>query len=193
MIQSLCVFCGASSGNDKRYSDLAFSVGRWLALQNIQLVYGGGGIGLMGKLADGVLSENGKIIGVIPGFLKKKEIAHAHLSEMIVTDTMHERKIRMHELSDAAIALPGGYGTLDELFELLTWLQLGLHNKPIGLLNFNGFFNALIEMLNQMKTAEFLTPDHFNLLSVKPEISLLIDALNIRKSPSSASNAGNGI
>ena len=99
----------------------------------------------------------------------------------------------MHELSDAAIALPGGYGTLDELFELLTWLQLGLHNKPIGLLNFNGFFNALIEMLNQMKTAEFLTPDHFNLLSVKPETSLLIDALNIRKSPSSASNAGNGI
>lgn len=190
MIQSLCVFCGASSGNDKRYSDLAFSVGRWLALQNIQLVYGGGGIGLMGKLADGVLSENGKIIGVIPGFLKKKEIAHAHLSEMIVTDTMHERKIKMHELSDAAIALPGGFGTLDELFELLTWLQLGLHNKPVGLLNFDGFFDSLVELLNHMKRTEFLSSDHVHLLSVKPEISLLMDALSLRLSPSSATGFG---
>jgi len=192
MIQSLCVFCGASLGNRPDFSDVAFSVGRWMALNNIQLVYGGGGIGLMGKLADGALSENGKVIGVIPRFLKKKEIAHAQLNELIVTETMHERKIKMHQLSDAAIALPGGFGTLDELFELLTWLQLGLHNKPVGILNYNGYFNSLLQFLNDMHATEFITSQHLQLLTVKSEITTLLDAMNLRIKPQPHNGAAQG-
>ena len=149
-MKSITVFCGSSSGTDGVYKSQATLLGRALAERNIQLVYGGAQIGLMGAVADGVLTHGGRAIGVLPGFLKSKEIAHDRLTELIIVETMHERKTKMHELCDGVIALPGGFGTLEELFEMLTWGQLGLHKKPIGLLNTDNFYDPLITLLQTM-------------------------------------------
>ena len=134
-MKSVTVFCGSSMGTDPIYKSQAFLLGKTLAQQNIKLIYGGAKVGLMGAVADGALSENGKVIGVLPHFLGTKEIAHESLTELIRVESMHERKTKMSELSEGVIALPGGFGTLEELFEMLTWGQLGLHQKPIGILN----------------------------------------------------------
>ncbi|HEX8952116.1 MAG TPA: TIGR00730 family Rossman fold protein, partial [Polyangia bacterium] len=139
----LCVFCGSSPGRSPDYAAAARRVGALLARRGIGLVYGGGNVGLMGIVADAVLADGGEVVGVIPRALVDRELAHGRLSELVVVDTMHERKQRMHDLSDGFIALPGGFGTLDELFEALTWAQLGMHQKPCGLLDVNDFFAPL--------------------------------------------------
>ena len=155
-MESIVVFCGSSDGYNESYREAAYDLGGLLARRNIRIIYGGAKVGLMGALADGALENNGEIIGVIPGFLQTQEVAHDRLSKLITVDTMHDRKLKMHELSDGIIALPGGWGTMEELFEMLTWSQLGLHNKPIGLLNVNGFYDALKALTDNMVTEGFL-------------------------------------
>ena len=154
-LTSIAVFCGSSEGNDSIIISQAIKLGETLAKQNIALIYGASKIGVMGKVAQGVLEHKGKAIGVIPEFLKKKEVVHFGLHKLITTKNMHQRKLKMHELSDGFIALPGGFGTLEELFEIITWSQLGLHQKPIGLLNTNDFYNDLIELLEKMVVKGF--------------------------------------
>ena len=145
---------------------MAYQLGEELASQNMDLVYGGAKVGLMGKVADGVLNQKGKVIGVIPDFLKRKEVFHPDITELIVVQTMHERKLKMHELSDGFIALPGGYGTLEELFEIITWGQLGLHQKPIGILNCNHFFDSMLQFLDVMVADGFLKQENREMLLV---------------------------
>lgn len=146
----ILIFCASSQGNDPIYMKTAYEVGVFLAQQGIGIVYGGAKVGMMGAVADGALDNGGEVIGVLPDFLRNKEIAHQGLSELIVVKSMHERKIKMDELSDASITLPGGFGTMDELFEMLTWAQLGLHKKPVALLNANGYYDAIISLLERM-------------------------------------------
>jgi uncharacterized protein (TIGR00730 family) len=141
-------------------------------------VYGGAKIGLMGAVADGALSEGGKVIGVLPNFLRSKEIAHEGLTELILVESMHERKLEMHELSDGVIALPGGFGTLEELFEMLTWAQLGLHKKPIGILNIDGFYDSLNIMIQTMVDKGFLKVMNQQMLLVSDNIDDLLDKMN---------------
>jgi uncharacterized protein (TIGR00730 family) len=156
--QRVTVFCGSSAGWDPALVEMAYGLGQTLADGGMELVYGGAKVGLMGAVANGCLSRGGRVIGVLPGFLRQKEIAHEGLSELIVVESMHERKQRMHELSDAAMALPGGFGTLEEYFELLTWAQLGLHEKPVGLLNWDGFFDGLLVLADTMAARGLLKP-----------------------------------
>lgn len=155
-MQRIAVFCGANKGNDPSILLAARDLGGTIAARGVGVVYGGGHVGLMGTVADAALQAGGAVIGVIPGFMVEKELAHGGLTELIIVRDMHERKMRMHELSDAVIALPGGFGTLDELFELLTWRQLGLHAKPIGLLNVNGFYQPLLDQIARMERDGFL-------------------------------------
>jgi len=149
-MKSIAVFCGASMSNDPVINKQAYDFGKVLAEQKLQLIYGGAKVGVMGEVASGVLENNGEVIGVIPDFLTSKEVVHTDLSKLIITETMHERKLKMHELSDGIVALPGGFGTLEELFEMLTWAQLGLHKKPIGILNINGFYDDLLHFIETM-------------------------------------------
>jgi len=155
-MKNIAVFCGSSSGNNKIYGEQAAATGRFLVEQGIDLIFGGGKVGLMGMLADAALEAGGRVTGVIPGFLQTKEVAHEQLSELIVVETMHQRKALIHEMSDGFIALPGGYGTLEELFEILTWGQLGLHPKPVGLLNIGGFFDHILSSLDHMVQEGFV-------------------------------------
>ena len=155
-MQALTVFCGANTGSDPIYTEVARQMGHLLASEGIALVYGGGKVGLMGVIADAVLEKGGKVIGVIPHFLAHKEVEHTGVTEMHYSETMHERKMRMFELSDGAIAMPGGFGTLDELFELCTWAQLGHHEKPLAILNVNGFYDTLLQFLNRVVSDGFL-------------------------------------
>ncbi len=152
----ITIFCGASSGHDPKWAVLAAEVGRVIAEHGHGIVYGGGHVGLMGIVADAAMKAGGEVIGVIPRFMEKAEQAHEGVTELILVDTMHQRKQRMHELSSAVIALPGGFGTLDELFELLTWRQIGLHDQPIGLLNAFGFYDALLAQIGHMRNEGFL-------------------------------------
>ena len=155
----IAVYCGASFGDDGVYAQSASQMGKLLADYGIELVYGGGRVGLMGTIADSVMANGGKVIGVIPEFLATKEIAHENLTELHIVQSMHERKAMMADLSDAYIAMPGGFGTLEELFEVLTWAQLGLHQKPIGLLNTNGFYQGLLDFFEHLVTAQFISDD----------------------------------
>ncbi len=173
-LNKICVFCGSSDGNDLAITDAAKKLGEIFAERSITLVYGAAKIGVMGTIAQSVLENNGKVIGIIPNFLKKKEVVHLGLTELITTQNMHERKMKMQEASDGFIALPGGMGTLEELFEIITWLQLGLHQKPIGLLNVNNFYNDLINMLETMVRKGFLSIDNYQLLLVDSDSSQLI-------------------
>ncbi len=177
-MNSLCVFCGSSPGANGAYANAARSFGALLAKNNITLVYGGGRVGLMGELADSVLSNGGKAIGVIPESLVKKEVGHTGLTKLHVVDSMHERKALMYELADAFVALPGGTGTLDELFEAFTWNQLGLHSKPIGLLNVEGYFDHLTSFLDHTVEQRFVKAEHLNLLVVDENEELLLQRLN---------------
>src|SRR5690606_15661454 len=138
-MNNIVVFCGSSIGTDRVYEEQAFLLGKTLAEASLGLVYGGAKVGLMGAVADGALGHGGKVVGVLPRFLQTREIAHDGLTELFIVETMHERKTKMNELCDGIIALPGGFGTMEEFFEMLTWGQLGLHQKPVGLLNTDGF------------------------------------------------------
>ncbi|MFD2561778.1 LOG family protein [Aquimarina rubra] len=176
-LTSVCVFCGSSEGNDIKVIDEVLLLGEKLAEQGITLVYGAAKIGVMGKVAEGALTHKGKVIGVIPDFLKLKEVVHLGLTELVTTDNMHERKMKMHELSDGFITLPGGFGTLEELFEIITWSQLGLHQKPIGLLNINGFYDHLLQLLETMVRNGFLKMDNYELLLVDDNIDRLLEKM----------------
>lgn len=173
-MKSIVVFCGSSEGNAPKYVDDAFQLGCTLAEQKITLVYGGARIGIMGAIAKGVLDVGGEAIGVIPEFLMKKEVFHPNLSELIITQDMHERKMKMHALSDGILMLPGGYGTLEEFFEMLTWAQLGLHQYPIGILNTNGFYDALLKMMKHMVDEGFVKQLNYQMLLVDDTIDGLL-------------------
>ena len=179
----ITVFCGSSKGSDPAFEDQAYNLGQKLALEHIELVYGGANVGLMGAVANGVLENLGNAIGVLPSFLKSKEIAHNGLTELIIVDTMHERKIRMNELCDGVIALPGGFGTLEELFEMLTWGQLGLHTKPIGILNINGFYNDLINFLDNMVSQGLLKDANRKMVLVSEHIDDLLTKMKTYEPP----------
>jgi uncharacterized protein (TIGR00730 family) len=172
----ICVFCGSSAGNNQVYSDAARETGTALARRGIALVYGGGRVGLMGVLADAALNAGGRVIGVIPQSLLEREIQHTGLSELQVVSSMHERKTRMAELADAFIALPGGAGTLEEVFERWTWAQLGIHHKPCAFLNTNGYFDPLRQMIDRMTLEGFLRPEHASMLVFHTELGAIVDA-----------------
>ena len=159
-LKSICVFCGSSEGTDPKIIEQASLLGQKLAAHQLTLIYGGSQLGIMGKVAKASLANGGKAIGIIPEFLKTKEIVYPDLDEIITTQNMHERKLKMQEMSDGFITLPGGFGTFEELFEIITWSQLGLHHKPIGLLNTNGFYDHLIAMLDEMVKRGFLNKNN---------------------------------
>jgi uncharacterized protein (TIGR00730 family) len=173
-MKRITVFCGSSNGNEDKYMLQATRLGQILAKQNIELVYGGASVGLMGAVADGALSEGGKVIGVIPRFLKSKEIAHEGLTELILVESMHERKTKMNELCDGVIAMPGGFGTLEEFFEMLTWAQLGLHKKPIAILNIDGFYDSLTALVQTMVDKGFLKEPYQQMLLISNDIEDLL-------------------
>lgn len=168
MIQNknIAVYCGSAPGFDPNFMTAAYELGESLASGQIGLVYGGASVGLMGAVANGCLSKNGSVTGVLPTFLKKKEIEHSGLGKLILVETMHERKRVMFDLSDAFIVLPGGFGTMEEFFEIITWSQLGLHYKPVVLLNWNGFYNPLVQMFRTMVESGFLKKENAALVQV---------------------------
>lgn len=176
-LTQVCVFCGASSGQNPIYQAMAQALGVEMARRDIGLVYGGGSVGLMGTIARTVVNNGGKVTGVIPGALKTKELAGDIFGELITVNTMHERKALMARLADGFIAMPGGFGTLDELFEVITWGQLGIHTKPVGLLNVNHYFAPLLEWVEQALAEGFVRPRHRNLIIVADEPAVLIDQM----------------
>jgi uncharacterized protein (TIGR00730 family) len=163
-MQRICVFCGSSTGGRPTYAALARTVGTELAQRKLGLVFGGGRVGLMGAIADAALAAGGEVIGVIPRALATKELAHERVTELHVVDSMHARKAKMAELSDGFIALPGGLGTLEELFEVLTWAQLGMHSKPVGLLDADDYYAPLLHFLDHARDHGFVRPEHRGLL-----------------------------
>lgn len=175
VISSICVYCGSSSGRLDVYGDAALLLAEALVKRNIKLVYGGASIGIMGMVANQVLKLGGQVIGVIPKALSHKEIAHQHLTELHITPSMHDRKMLMAELSDGFIALPGGIGTLEELFEIWTWAQLGFHNKPCGLLNVAGYYDSLIQFLDHVLAEQFVKPQQRDLLLVEQQPDVLLE------------------
>lgn len=176
-MKRITVYCGSNDGKDPVYKAQALLLGRTLAKRNIELVYGGAHVGLMGAIADGALTEGGRVTGVLPHFLRDKEIAHERLTELLLVNTMSERKIKIEEMADGIIALPGGYGTLDELFETLTNAQLQLHQKPVGLLNTGGFYDGLVQLLDTMTTGGLLKEVNRNMLLVSNDIDELLDKM----------------
>jgi uncharacterized protein (TIGR00730 family) len=185
-LKSICLYCGSSPGTNPAYRDAAAQFGETLAEREIRLIYGGGSVGLMGVAADACLARGGEVIGVIPKLLMEKEVGHKGVSKMHIVDNMHERKALMTDLADGFIALPGGFGTLDELFEALTWLQLGYHGKPVGLLNVAGFFNGLITFLDHARDERFLRPLHRDALCVDKNLSTLIGKMQQVEAPDTA-------
>ncbi len=173
MMKRICVFCGSNSGANLQYLQAAEEVGVFLAQNGIELVYGGGRVGLMGKVADTVLANGGKVIGVIPEQLATREVAHSGLTELIVVSSMHERKAMMAELSDGFIAMPGGFGTFEEFCEIVTWAQLGIHQKPCALLNVAGFYDSLIAMIDYSTSQNFIRQEHRSLVLVDKTIEML--------------------
>lgn len=176
-INSICIYCGSSSGRLKAYASAGRALAEALVSRNIRLVYGGAGIGIMGAVADHVLQLGGQAIGVIPKALAHKEVAHPNLTELHVTQSMHERKMLMAELADGFIALPGGIGTLEELFEIWTWAQLGFHQKPCGLLNVAGYYDALIAFLDHVAAEQFVKPQQRAMLQVDSNPEVLLERL----------------
>ena len=182
-MQSIVVFCGANTGSNPIYSETAAELGRAMAQRHIEVVYGAGKVGLMGVLAEAALQAGGEVVGVIPFFLRKKEVCHEGLTRLYVVDSMHERKIKMAQMSEAVVVLPGGYGTMDEVFEMLTLAQLGQGQHPVGLLNINGFYQPLIDQLDHMAAEGFLKPAHRKLLLVADTIPELLDKLEGYQAP----------
>lgn len=177
-VKAITVFCGSSPGFDPIFMETAHQLGQYLASRSIKVIYGGAKVGLMGAVADGALSQGGQVIGVLPQFLQTKEVAHTNLTELFLVESMHQRKLKMHELSDGVIALPGGYGTLEEYFEMLTWSQLGLHQKPIGLLNVNHFYDSLLTLADTMVTNGLLKPVNRDMMLVDHSIESLISQMD---------------
>ena len=178
-----CVFCGSSVGFHSVYRDAATQTGRVLVERGFSLVYGGGQVGLMGVIADSVLASGGRVVGVIPEFLATKELMHTGISELHTVDSMHTRKALMAELSDVFLALPGGLGTFDELCEIVTWAQLGLHARPIGLLNVQGYFDGLIQQVERAIADGFCRPEHRRLFVVDANPYRLLDAMAVHVPP----------
>ncbi|HLK96899.1 MAG TPA: TIGR00730 family Rossman fold protein [Hymenobacter sp.] len=176
-MKSVAVYCGSSSGTNEVYTQQAQEMGRVLAERGLTLVYGGGRVGLMGAVADSVLQHGGRAIGVIPDFLVAKEVEHTGLTELHVVKSMHERKLLMADLADSFVAMPGGYGTLEELFEVLTWGQLGLHQKPVALLNVQGFYDHLLRALDHMVEEGLLRRENRQQLLHHPEPAALLDQM----------------
>jgi len=173
----ICVYSGSSLGASPEYASAAAAFGTACARRGLGIVYGGGGAGLMGVLADAALAAGGEVIGVIPHAMIAEERAHHRLTQLIPVESMHERKHRMAQLSDSFVALPGGIGTLEEVIEIFTWLQLGLHLKPVGLLNAGGFYDPLLQLLDHMRDEQFLTPAHRAMLTVERDSESLLDRL----------------
>jgi len=176
-LRSICVFCGSSAGRSAAFRSASLALGDALVSSNCSLVYGGAHIGLMGAVADRVLSSGGRVVGVIPQSLVDVEVAHSGLTELHITDGMHERKAKMADAADAFIALPGGIGTLEELFEILTWAQLGYHTKPIGLLNVDGYYDSLLSFLDNMVSQGFAKASHVALLQIAADPADLMQRL----------------
>lgn len=179
IFQSLAVYCASSTGSNQAIVNEAYRLGKSLAEQQIHLVYGGSKLGLMGQVANGVLENDGKAIGVIPHFLKTKEIVHPQLTQLIETQDMHQRKLKMMDMSDGMVVLPGGFGTLEEFFEVLTWAQLGLHQKPIGLLNIDGYYDELLRFFSKMCQTELLKEANLDLLCIADNVDELLNAMKI--------------
>lgn len=182
-MERVCVYCGSSPGHDPAYRRAAREMGEELVARDLGLVFGGGSVGLMGTVADAVMDGGGEAIGVIPEALEAREVAHGGLTELAVVGSMHERKRRMVELSDGFVALPGGLGTLEELFEVLTWAQLGIHEKPCGVLNVAGFYDGLVSHLDGATEAGFVSPAHRDLARVETEPAALLDAFERYEPP----------
>jgi uncharacterized protein (TIGR00730 family) len=177
-MKSICVYCGSSMGVDSAFASAARGLGTELANRSIELIYGGGRVGLMGTVADAVLAAGGRVQGIIPQALATREVAHSGLTQLHVVDTMHQRKALMADLSDGFIALPGGLGTFEELFEIWTWSQLGIHHKPIGLLNVAGYFDHLLAFLDHATASQLLKPVHRDTLIVSQESSDLLQRMD---------------
>ena len=184
--KSICVYCGSADGISTDYLAAARSTGLTLARAGLALIYGGGRTGLMGAVADGALEGGGKVTGVIVENMNTPALAHPGLTRREVTATIHERKRRMYELADGYIALPGGYGTLDELFETLTWAQIGVHEKPVGLLNINGYYDPLLAMLDRAAAEKFLFPEHRRSLLCDSDPERLLDLMREHQHPHEA-------
>jgi uncharacterized protein (TIGR00730 family) len=176
-LRSIGVFCASSDGNDPRFIQLAQEVGRFFAQKQIELVYGGGNVGLMGHLSTACMQDGGSVYGVIPHFFKAREVAHPNITELVYVDSMHERKLLIYQRAQAFIVLPGGLGTMDEFFEVYTWSQIGLHRKPVGILNQNGFYDPIIQMIKSMSEAGFIRKENTELLQLSEDIATLVDRL----------------
>lgn len=185
-MKRITVFCGSSMGSEPIFKEQAYQLGKSLAEQNIGLVYGGSSTGLMGTVANGAIENNGNVIGVLPIFLKNLELAHPNLSELILVETMHERKTKMNDLSYGTIMLPGGFGTLEEFFEMLTWGQLGLHKKPVAVLNVNGFYDDLFELIDKMVDKRFLSEVNQKMVIVSDNIDDLLTKMRNYQPPTEA-------
>lgn len=178
MIKSLCVYCGSNFNQDPQLKAAVENLAEVMVKHQIRLVYGGGSVGVMGLIADAILIRGGEVTGVIPQFLMDKEVGYKGLTEMIVTENMHQRKQKMADLSDAFLILPGGFGTLEEFFEVLTWLQLGLHQKPIGILNVGGYYDFLFKQMDVMVEQRFLKPINRDLVINESQPQKMIDLIN---------------
>ncbi len=176
-MKSICVFCGSSPGGNPAYVNVATALGTELAARGMRLIYGGGNVGLMGAVADAVMKAGGEVVGIIPRMLAEKEVAHHGLTELVIVETMHERKMAMADRAEGFIALPGGFGTLDELCEILTWTQLSLHANPSVLINQNGFFDSFLTFLDHAVSELFLIPEHRALLITASNPAEALDTL----------------
>lgn len=174
-MKNICVFCGSASGANKNYTEMASALGVELVKRNLGLVYGGASIGVMSAVANGCLENGGKVFGIIPQSIRDLEVGHEGITQLEVVDTMHERKARMYDLSDAFFALPGGIGTLDELCEIVTWAQLQYHDKPCYVINYNGFFDHLVRHLEYINKEGFLKDEHLELVRVFPDYQSALD------------------
>lgn len=182
-MKKLAVFCGSKDGASPLFKEAAATLGTVLAQQDYGLVYGGSRVGTMGAVADAILATNGQAIGVLPHFLQEKEIAHPNLTELHLVDSMHDRKAKMAELADGFIILPGGPGTMEEFFEVFTWAQLGLHEKPCGILNIDGYYDSLIALFKQMETQGFIIPEHAAMLLVESTPEALLERFRQYEAP----------
>lgn len=182
-MKKLAVFCGSKDGATPIFRQAAATLGTALARHDLGLVYGGSRVGTMGAVADAVLAANGQAIGVLPHFLQEKEIAHPNLTELHLVESMHDRKAKMAELADGFIILPGGPGTMEEFFEVFTWAQLGLHEKPCGILNIDGYYDSLVTLFQQMETQGFLIPEHAAMLLVESDSERLLERFRTYTAP----------
>ena len=182
-MKRICIYCGSAAGANQFYVDMAKKLAQALVFRNIELVYGGAQVGLMGVLANSMLVAGGSVIGVLPRGLFRNEVPHNGLTELIEVNSLHERKAKMAEISNGFIALPGGLGTLEELFEILTWLQLGLHKNPVGILNIDGFYNKLLEFLDHAVAEQFIHPQHKEMIIVEGDLEKMLDKLEHFRAP----------